>query len=362
MNIKFNNLPNWLYQGSNGELKVSRQALYTHMKEDEKVLISEKGTLFIRENHIYRELSSREFKALVKSKIPVEIRTNKDWEAVWKEFCTDSPDIRESDFNSDENIIAFKNGVFHLDTGKLTKFGDEMLFTRDVPCKYIPNRKLDDAPVFKKYLETLCENNSVEEMNFLMEYIGGILSNVKGWRFKKMLILVGPGNTGKTQIRELTMNLLGRDHCVSIDMKKLNERFGTAQLYRKRLAGSGDMSTVEIEEMNSIKNLTGGDSLFAEYKGKDGFSFCYDGFLWFNANSLPHFRGDRGNHVYERFAIICCNNVIQSEDRDARLLDKMMQEKDVIASVAVSALPDGSLNIIRKQLNLVYDELTDWKK
>ena len=30
------------------------------------------------------------------------LRTNKDWEAVWKEFCTDSPDIRESDFNSDE--------------------------------------------------------------------------------------------------------------------------------------------------------------------------------------------------------------------------------------------------------------------
>ena len=109
---------------------------------------------------------------------------------------------------------------------------------------------------------------------------------------------MGAGNTGKTQLRELTMNLLGRDNCVSIDMKKINERFGAAQLYQKRLAGSGDMSTVEISEMAVIKNLTGGDSLFAEYKGKDGFSFRYDGLLWFNANALPHFRGDRGEHVF----------------------------------------------------------------
>lgn len=59
------------------------------------------------------------------------------------------------------------------------------------------------------------------------------------------------------------------------------------------------MSTIDIEEMNVIKNLTGGDKLNAENKGKDGFTFRYDGFLWFNTNELPHFRGDRGVHVYK---------------------------------------------------------------
>lgn len=332
--IKKENQPDWIYIGTNGEQKISRQRLYIHLKENLKLKITDKGNLFLYEDKIYKRLSVRDFKAMIKSYMPVEIRSEPDWEAVWKEFCTDKPDLKETDFDSDENIIGFENGVLELDSGELKEYSEDILLTRIVPCKYYPNKSLDEAPVFKSYLETLCDNNEVE-MDFLLEYIGGILSHVKGWRFKKMLELVGDGNTGKTQLRELTMNLLGREHSVSIDMKKINERFGAVQLYRKRLAGSGDMSTVEIAEMNVIKNLTGGDSLFAEYKGKDGFSFRYDGFLWFNANKLPHFRGDRGQHVYERFAIIQCHNIIPKEKRDPQLLDKIMAEKNVIASVAV---------------------------
>lgn len=263
---------NWIIFTNEGSIKVSSQILYKHLKEDLKLKISDKGNYFLFEKGIYRKISTREFKFIIKSHIPIELRKPKDWNSVWEEFNTDEPNVIESDFNSDENIIGFENGVLKLDTGKIVDYDETMLLTRRVACKYIPNKTLDDAPIFKKYLENLCNNNNVQ-MDFLLEYIGAILSNVKGWRFKTLLILVGEGNTGKTQIREVTMNLLGREHCVSIDMKKLNERFGASQLYSKRLAGSGDMSTVEIEEMNIIKNLTGGDSLFAEFKGKDEITF-----------------------------------------------------------------------------------------
>lgn len=330
----FNDERNWIIFTNEGSIKVSSQILYKHLKEDLKLKISDKGNYFLFEKGIYRKISTREFKFIIKSHIPIELRKPKDWNSVWEEFNTDEPTVIESDFNSDENIIGFENGVLKLDTGKIVDYDETMLLTRRVACKYISNKTLDDAPIFKKYLENLCNNNNVQ-MDFLLEYIGAILSNVKGWRFKTLLILVGEGNTGKTQIREVTMNLLGREHCVSIDIKKLNERFGASQLYCKRLAGSGDMSTVEIEEMNIIKNLTGGDSLFAEFKGKDGFSFRYDGFLWFNTNSLPYFRGDRGEHVYERFAIIKCEKVVPKKERDPQLINKIMDEKNVIASVAV---------------------------
>ncbi|MFQ9802377.1 MAG: hypothetical protein ACLR23_29660 [Clostridia bacterium] len=108
------------------------------------------------------------------------IRTGKVY---GKKFATDFPDVEETDFNSNENIVPFQNGIL------------------------------------------------------LLEYIGAILSNVKGWRFKKLLILVGAGNTGKTQLRELTMNLLGRENCISIDMKKINERFGACTVISKATCG-----------------------------------------------------------------------------------------------------------------------------
>ena len=327
----------WIYRDFNGQIRIDRQKLYCHMKEHLKLKITEAGNIYLLNDNIYKRLSEREFKALIKEYLPVEYRNNKDWESVWKEFSTDFPDVKETDFNSNENLVPFQNGILELDSGELRGFDEKDLITRKIECDYIPNRTLDNAPIFSSYLHKLCNNNQ-DEMNFLLEYMGAILSNVKGWRFKKLLILVGVGNTGKTQLRELTMNLLGRNNCVSIDMKKINERFGAAQLYQKRLAGSGDMSTVDVSDMAVTKNLTGGDSLFAEYKGKDGFSFRYDGLLWFNANALPHFRGDRGEHVYSRFVIINCNNVIPAEERDPRLLDKLMAEKDVIASIAIDCL------------------------
>ena len=98
------------------------------------------------------------------------------------------------------------------------------------------------------------------------------------------------------------------------------------------------MGFVTIDEVNTLKNLTGGDNLFAEFKGKDGFSFVYDGLLWFNTNKLPYFRRDRGKHVYERFMIVRCPNIIPKEKRDPQLLDKLLNEKEAIVSVAIEYL------------------------
>lgn len=318
-----------------GEVNIHAQKLYSYLKEQKRFLLSDKGNFYIYESGRYRLLGWNEFASIIKEYLPLERRTRKHWEMVLDEFRTNTPDVEENDFNDDENIVNFKNGVLDLTTGKLLKHDPKYLSTRQIPCAYNPDLTWNDASVFKAYLDSLVSGDG-QDMDFLMEYMGAIFSNVKGWRYKKLLILVGEGNTGKTQLRELVMNILGKENCISIDMAKINERFGPALLFRKRLAGSGDMAYVELAEVNIIKNLTGGDSLFAEFKGKDGFSFRYDGFLWFNANKLPYFRGDRGEHVYSRFIIVRCGNVIPENERDPRLLDKMLKEKEAIVSLAIS--------------------------
>ena len=325
---------NWIDTHSDGQKRINSQLLYKHLKETLPLKITDKGNFYLYEGKVYRRVSQKEFKSIIKNCLPIEYRKAKDWETVWKEFNTDKPDIKESQLDANENIIGFENGILNIKNGEMMKFSKKHLLTRLVQCNYLPNKNLSEAPVFFKYLQKLCNSNQ-ENMNFLLEFIGAVLSNVQGWRFKKLLIIVGAGNTGKTQIREFTLKILGEEASVSIDLKKINERFGSAQLYKKRLAGSGDMSAGGIAELNTIKNLTGGDSLFAEFKGKDGFSFRYDGLLWFNANSLPSFSGDRGQHVYDRIAIIKCNNVIPVEERNSHLQTKMLEEKDIIVSVAI---------------------------
>ena len=44
------------------------------------------------------------------------------------------------------------------------------------------------------------------------------------------------------------------------------------------------MSFLTVDELKTFKKCTGGDSIFAEYKGKNGFEFVFGGLFWFCMN------------------------------------------------------------------------------
>ena len=331
----------WTYIDDKGSLKLNRQSLYQYLKDNKILYVSDKHNLYKWKDGYYQKLDLKQIYSIIKSYIPVQIRIKRDWVEIGDHFLTDEPDFYESQFNQDEDIIVFNNGVVHLSSLKMTEHNPKHLVNRKLDCNYLLDADIDDAPVFADFIFGLSSHDGDEHfpsVELILEFIGAVISNVKGWRFKKMLLLVGPGNTGKSKLREFIMYLVGSKYYASIDLKRINERFGTGALFGKRLAGSGDMSYMAIQEMDKVKELTGGDTLMAEYKGKDMFSYVYDGFLLCNANRLPYFRGDRGQHVYDRMIIAECLNVIPKDMQDPMLLDKLKEEKDVIASISILRL------------------------
>ena len=132
--------------------------------------------------------------------------------------------------------------------------------------------------------------------------------------------------------------MLGKGNFIGADLSEIEARFGTGTIYGTRLAGSSDMSFMTVSELKTFKKITGGDSLFAEFKGQQGFEFTYSGLLWFCMNRLPKFGGDDGNWVYNRIMVVNCSNVIPPEQQDKLLLDKMYAERDGIIYLAVRAL------------------------
>jgi len=172
----------------------------------------------------------------------------------------------------------------------------------------------------------------------LLEFIGACISNIKGWRMKKSLFMVGKGDTGKSQLKSLVELLLGRGNFIGIDLKEIEARFGTGAVYGTRLAGSSDMSFLSVDELKTFKKLTGGDSIFAEFKGQQAVEFTYNGLLWFCMNRLPKFGGDDGQWVYDRIMVVECPNVIPKDKQDKTLLDKLYAEREGIVYKAVKAL------------------------
>lgn len=308
------------------------------------VLVRDNGKqgvlIYVYQDGVYKLHAPDMFRGIIKSFIAdydeEMVKMNLVNEA-YNQIITDTTYISQHELNADENIINFRNGLLSLKSGKpqLLPHTPECLSTIQIPCDWKDTPA--PTPIFDKYLQTLI-NGDKAIAQLLMEFIGICISNVKGWRMKKALFLVGAGDTGKSQLKSLVERLLGNDNFIGIDLKEIEARFGTGAIYGTRLAGSSDMSFLSVDELKTFKKVTGGDSLFAEFKGQQGFQYTYNGLLWFCMNRLPKFGGDDGQWVYNRIMVVNCPNVIPRHRQDKQLLDKMYAERDGIVYKAVMAL------------------------
>ncbi len=308
------------------------------------VLVRENGKQallkYVYENGCYRLYADNMFLGVIKQYIADYdeelVKMSKVSEA-YQHITTDLTYISQDDLNADENIINFRNGLLRVTATETTLMPHtpELLSTIQIPCDWQGAKT--PTPVFDRYLQTLT-NGDATVAQLLLEFMGVCISNIKGWRMKKALFLVGDGDTGKSQLKSLVERLLGKGNFIGIDLKEIEARFGTGAVYGTRLAGSSDMSFLSVDELKTFKKMTGGDSLYAEFKGQQAFEFTYNGLLWFCMNRLPRFGGDDGQWVYDRIMVVNCPNVIPKAKQDKLLLDKMYAERDGIVYKAVTAL------------------------
>ena len=286
----------------------------------------------------YKLVNSDELKGIIKSFIynyNKELIKMKDINETYFDITTDLKFIDGDLLNNNENIINFQNCILDLNTMETKPHSPEYFSTIQIPCNW--SDEDIKTPVYDNFINTLTDGDT-QKRRFIEQFIGAIISNIKGYRMKKALFLVGDGNTGKSQLKTLTEMLIGKGNFTGIDLIDLEQRFGVANLHNKRLAGSSDMGFMDVKDLRTFKKVTGGDTLFGERKGVDGFEFNYNGLLWFCSNQKPRFGGDKGDWVYDRMTFIECNNVIPKEKQDKHLIDKLYAERDGIVKKCILAL------------------------
>lgn len=282
----------------------------------------------------YRHISDDEMKGLIKAFIPVPLQKMNDINECMNLLYTDHKYYNMDEINANENIINFQNGTLELDTMTLREHSPEDLCTIQIQCNYDPTAQPVNGS-FDYFIDFFTGNDKAVKQ-LLLEYMGVIISNIHGWRMKKGLFMVGKTNAGKSQLKALTERLIGKGNYAAVDLDDLEARFGTSNIFNKRLAGSSDMSYMTVKELKIFKRATGGDQLFAEYKGENGFDFIFNGLLWFCCNQLPKFGGDKGDAVFNRIIVVECMNV--ADKLDKHLQDKMFMERDYIVSLAINSL------------------------
>jgi P4 family phage/plasmid primase-like protien len=350
--------PPFIRFNDKGQPSVSVPLLVKYIEENVRFLLvrdNGKQSLmkYVYEGGVYKLYSDDMFRGLIREIIAdydIELVKMRTINEAFSLIMTSLKSIPHSVLNRDESVINFQNGLLHIgETLELTEHSPDVLTTIQIPCDWTDEAL--ETPVFDSYLETLT-NGDDNTKTLLLEFIGACVSNIRGWRLKKSLFMVGAGDTGKSQLKSLVERLLGKGNFIGIDLSEIEARFGTGAIYGTRLAGSSDMSFMTVGELKTFKKITGGDSLFAEFKGQQAFEYTYNGLLWFCMNRLPKFGGDDGKWVYDRIMVVNCPNVIPNDKQDKRLLDKMYRERQGIIYKAINAL----LNVIKNDFRFTESE------
>ena len=295
----------------------------------------------IFEDGVYRKCSKNEAKGYIKRYIPLGLATDNILNNVYNLLlCSPERNYPFEAINRNERVINVKNGILDLSKRRLEKHSPELISTLKLNCNYAPKA---GCPLWIKYMTELCSdsdgNADKEKINLLQEWAGLLLSNVDVSRTKKCLVLTSPlGNTGKSVFLNVLEYILGMDNTTNIPIQNMSDRFALGDICGKRLNAVGDQRSDDILDSSVFKQLTGGDSVKVELKGKQSFSYKFTGGMVMACNDLPSFTDDKGGHIFERLTIIPCENVIPPEKRDGSLSHKLYREADGIFNWALEGL------------------------
>jgi P4 family phage/plasmid primase-like protien len=181
---------------------------------------------------------------------------------------------------ADPNLIPFRNGVLDATKMEFKPHSPTNMLTWSLDFDYDPVAEY--MPIIDKFLDEASGNRS-ERRNVMIAFLAAILRNIPN--LQKFVHCIGDGGNGKGVFTELAMMMVGSSGCHSISLKSLCEKdHGSAACDGKRLVIFADQDKYK-GDLQTFKNLTGGDRIYANPKYIQPYSFKFDGIVIVTSNS-----------------------------------------------------------------------------
>lgn len=217
--------------------------------------------------------------------------------------------IRKNTKVSDANLIAFKNGIYNIETDELIDFSPSYIITNKINYNFNLNAHSD--LVDKTFDKLACQN----------ELIRALLEEAVGYCFyrrnelRKSFILTGDKKNGKSTFLAMLKELLGDENTAALDLGELADRFSSASLFGKLANIGDDIGDEFIANPATFKKIVSGDRIKGENKGQKEFFFNPYCKLLFSANNIPRIK-DKSGAVLDRLVIIPFDARFSRDDPD----------------------------------------------
>jgi P4 family phage/plasmid primase-like protien len=240
--------------------------------------------------------------------------------------------ILRSEFDSKQEILNLKNGLLNIQTEEFKGHSPGHLSVVQLPITYNPRAH---CPLILKYLGEVLHARDVFTA---LEIIGYCL--YKSGKYEKAVMLFGSGDNGKGVFVKLIEAFLGQENTSHVPLQELdNDRFAAADLYGKLANTFSDLKSEKLSMTGTFKTIVSGDSIRAQKKYGQPFSFRNYAKLIFSANRIPDSE-DKSYAYYKRWLILQFEKVFERECKDAMLIDKLTTEEELsgLLNLALIAL------------------------
>ena len=287
--------------------------------EDRVISLNQELYIYDYETGTYRlDPEGREIKRRIRAYLDRNFREDKIINGIYNLIVSDSRIAISAERinNRPKRWIHFLNGYYDYKTGEILPHNPDYYEIGVIPWEYLPSRypgnykftkrgagllseTIEEGLIFDSWIEEAIPDS--EDRAMLLQYIAYAMT--LDTSAQKFLLICGPGGTGKSTILKLIEEILGKYNLSSVSLQGLQDRFAPAGLFLKQGNICADIPLTALSEVDMIKKLTGEDTISADRKFKNAFTFRSYARLFFSANDIPYI-GEKTNAFYRRMLIL----------------------------------------------------------
>jgi len=240
------------------------------------------------------------------------------------------------EFESDQNIINLKNGLYKIEGFNGSneeyfitheeykeRYGDYYFSLIQFPIIYMKdaeNLEIDQI------LTDIFGFDLVPLIYQMMAYI--FMPNVK---YGKAFMLYGETHTGKTTFLNILYQLIRIDYIANLELQDLGKRFQLFELMNKIVNIFDDLGNKPLYDNKWFRKIVTNSRLIAEKKNvQDHISWNNRTKLIYACNELPEVKNECNEAFFTRWVLISTNNDMRDLDGfDHSIRDKKYSEEEI---------------------------------
>lgn len=240
----------------------------------------------------------------------------------------------EAEREKNMHLVNVRNGIYNVIDGSFTEQRGDSVFDYVLDFNFEPNAKIELARSFIAFVHSSLGQIYLPCLLRILAYC--VSSLIKA---RKAFLLLGKGATGKSTFLEFIESVVGAEHCSHVPFHKIGSEQARAEYIGKRLNISRDNSGQPMRLEDAFKSLVSCEMLTGRRLYENSVDFVPRLKLIFASNVDLHF-AHPDDAVFDRLLVIPFVQEIPPKKRDIGLLQKLMDERDTIFSVALSLLPE----------------------